>query len=46
MFKLNRIIRSTVLALALLGFAGGAVAVTHAPTFTVADSSNGTLDGG
>lgn len=46
MSKLNRIVRSTVLALALLGFAGGAVAITHVPTFTIADSSHGNLDAG
>ena len=46
MRKLNKIVRSTVLALALLGFAGGAVAVTHAPSFTIADSGANTVDAG
>ncbi|HKI59212.1 MAG TPA: hypothetical protein VKA00_08360 [Trueperaceae bacterium] len=46
MLKLNKIVRSTILALALLGFAGGAVAVTHAPSFTVADGGGNTVDAG
>lgn len=46
MLKLNRIVRSTVLALALLGLAGGAVAVTHAPSFTMADGGGNTIDVG
>jgi len=46
MSKFTKIVRSTILALALLGFAGGAVAVTHAPSsFTLADSGR-TIDGG
>lgn len=45
MQKLNRIVRGTILALVLLGFAGGAVAVTHAPTLLLADGGH-TIDVG
>ncbi|MEJ2668052.1 MAG: hypothetical protein P8Z81_13320 [Deinococcales bacterium] len=46
MLKLNKIVRSAILALALLGFAGGAIAIVHAPTFTLADSGGGHIDAG
>lgn len=46
MRKLNKFVRSTIIALALLGFATGAVAVTHAPTFILADGGNGNMDAG
>lgn len=46
MLKLNKIIRSAVLALALIGFAGGAIAIATNPTFTVADSGGGHIDAG
>lgn len=50
MLKLNKIIRSSILALALLGLAGGAVAggvtVSHAPSFTLADGGHNCIDAG
>ncbi len=46
MRKLNKVVRSTIIALALLGFATGAVAVTHAPTFILADGGANTVDAG
>lgn len=46
MIKLRTFARTAILALALLGLAGGAVAVSYGPGLTVADSSSGTIDVG
>lgn len=46
MLKLKKFIRITILSFSLLGLAGGAVAVTHAPSFTIADTSSNTVDVG
>ena len=46
MLKLKKFVRITILSFSLLGLAGGAVAVTHAPSFTIADGSSGTIDAG
>lgn len=50
MLKINKFIRSSILALALLGLAGGAVAggvvLTQTPTFNLADSGHNCIDAG
>lgn len=50
MTKFHTFARMAILALALVGLATGAVAVTHGPSLspshTVADSSSGTIDVG